>query len=442
MRILVVDDELNIRKTLRIALEADGHRVAAVAGGRDALDEVGRHAYDVVFLDLRLNDENGMDLIGPLRERAPWVKVVVLTAYASVETAVEAMRQGAADYVPKPFSPPQIRLALERVREVKGLEDRVEALESALAAADPELDLTSASAAFREAVETVRRAAPTDAVILLRGESGTGKSVLARAAHGWSPRAGRPLGVVSCPTLSAELLESALFGHARGAFTGAVRDQPGKVTVCEGGTLFLDEIGDLPPGIQSKLLRFLQDREFERVGDPVTRRADVRILAATNVDLEQAVSDGRFRPDLYYRLNVIQITLPPLRERLEDLGPLAERMLTFLGGKYHKPGLVLEPAAVEVLRSYPWPGNLRELRNVLERAAILARGDRVGSDLLPEPMRTAPPAIRLGDPVSLREVEEAHIRRVLAEVPAVQEAARILGIDQATLWRRRKTYGI
>jgi NtrC-family two-component system response regulator AlgB len=242
--------------------------------------------------------------------------------------------------------------------------------------------------------------------------------------------------------LSPDLLESELFGHVKGAFTGALRDNPGRVAACEGGTLFLDEIGDLPLSIQPKLLRFIQDREYERVGDQHTRKADVRILAATNADLEKALKEGRFRDDLYYRLNVIQIEIPPLRERPDDTELLATMMLGFFGAQNHKVFRGFSEDALRALRNYPWPGNIRELRNVIERAAILCPGDVIGAENLPESISPHRPPVQLGDRVPLSMIEEGHIRRVLATTKSLQEAADILGIDQATLWRKRKQFGI
>jgi NtrC-family two-component system response regulator AlgB len=284
--------------------------------------------------------------------------------------------------------------------------------------------------------------APTDAIVLLTGENGTGKSVLARAIHGWSKRANKPFAEISCPALSAELLESELFGHVKGAFTGAVRNHLGRIAFCEGGTLFLDEIGDLPLSVQPKLLRFIQEREYERLGDHVTRKADVRLIAATNMNIEEATRNNRFREDLFYRLNVIQIEIPPLRERPNDIADLARRLLTFFGRSHHCAHQRFSDEALQMLRRYSWPGNVRELRNVIERASILCKSESVGIEYLPEKLLTTEDCPKPGDLVSLDKVEEMHIRRVLASAKSLQEAADILGVDQATLWRRRKRYGI
>ncbi|HEV7517765.1 MAG TPA: sigma-54 dependent transcriptional regulator [Thermoanaerobaculia bacterium] len=444
--VLLVDDEPNIRRTMTIHLEGRGHRVRAAASAGEAAAVAGERSFDVAFVDLRLGTESGLDLLPRLLAAAPGLKVVVITAYASVETAVEAMRRGAADYLAKPFTPAQIDLTLEKVTALARLERRVQALEGDLAQADPEADLESASPAMQTALRLAHQAAPGDARVLLRGESGTGKGVVARAIHLWSPRRDRPFVTVSCPALPAELLESELFGHVRGAFTGAGRDNPGRVAVAEGGTLLLDEIGDLPLPLQPKLLRFIQDREYERVGDPTPRRADVRILAATNQDLERAVAAGTFREDLLYRLNVLTLEIPPLRERPEDLLPLARRFLAFFGRGYGKPGLSLAPGAERAILAHPWPGNVRELRNAVERATMLASGQEIGPELLMvRALATPAPesrGIELGDPLPVAAIEEEHIRRVLGRTESLKEAAEILGIDQATLWRRRKQYGM
>jgi len=438
LRILVVDDEPAIRRTLAMCLEADGHRVSGVGNPADARDAARRLACDLAFVDLRLGTTNGMDLIPALLADSPWLKVVVITAYATIDSAVEAMRRGAYDYLPKPFTPAQVTAVARQVAHLRALELRIETLQGDGGRGDA--DLASASPPMQRAVDLARQVAPSAASVLLRGESGTGKGVIARAIHGWSPRAARAFAVVSCPSLSAELLESELFGHVKGAFTGAQRDHPGRVALAEGGTLFLDEVGDLPGALQAKLLRFLQDRAYERVGDTVTREADVRVVAATNVDLEAAVRAGRFREDLLYRLNVITIDLPPLRQRTEDIVALALRLLATLKGG--KPVVAFTPAAETALRAYPWPGNVRELRNVVERATILCNGTMIGVEHLPTGFAPAEARPEAGDLVTLDAVEEQHIRRVLARTTSIDEATRVLGIDAATLWRRRRKYGL
>jgi NtrC-family two-component system response regulator AlgB len=295
---------------------------------------------------------------------------------------------------------------------------------------------------MQRAIETARKAAPSEAIVLILGESGVGKSVFARAIHHWSLRSSRPLSVVSCPALPPDLLESELFGHAKGAFTGAVRDYPGRIAACEGGTLFLDEIADIAASVQAKLLRFIQDKEYERLGESASRRADVRIVAATNADLEQLVAEGRFREDLYYRLNVISLTVPPLRERREDIPAMARDFLAYFGKTNHKRIAGFTEEALQALLDHAWPGNVRELRNAVERAVILSAGESIGANDLFENIPHPPSSVSLGDLLPLTVIEEQHIRRVLAKTSSLQEAADVLGIDQTTLWRRRKTYGI
>ncbi|CEF48996.1 unnamed protein product [uncultured bacterium] len=437
MRILIVDDEKNIRRTMTLALESMDHAVTCAANSAKALAELRAASFDVVLLDLRLSQENGLDVLEEILRIAPQAAVVMVTAYASIETAVEAMRRGAFDYLPKPCTPDQVRLVLANIEKTKKLERRVAELESRLGAEGPESDLTSNAPAMQKLLEIAFKTAESEATILLLGESGTGKSVLARAMHQRSGRRGGAFVTVSCPSLSRELLESDLFGHVKGAFTGAHADTQGKVAVADGGTLFLDEIGELPLEIQAKLLRLLQEKEYERVGETKPRRANVRVISATNRDLSQAVAAGKFREDLFYRLNVISLRLPALRERIADLEKIALSHLAFLAAHAGKNVRGFSPEAIEAMRQYTWPGNIRELRNVIERAMILCSGEWIAVEDLSDTIQAAS-EIRLGGKQTVEEIEAEHIRRVVANTRTLEEAATILGIDPATLYRKRK----
>jgi two-component system, NtrC family, response regulator AlgB len=443
MRSLIIDDEENIRRTTAVVLEAMGHETAGVENRAGALKCLEADRFDLAFLDLKLDGESGLDLLPEMLKINPQLEVVVFTAYASIETAVEAMRRGAADYIPKPFTPEQIRRVLSRVLEARRLRGRVADLESRLSADAPATELASAEPAMQKVFDLAAKAAATPATILLLGESGTGKTVLAWAIHANSQQKDNAFVTVNCPSLSRELLESELFGHVKGAFTGAAADTVGKVALADGGTLFLDEIGELPREIQPKLLRLLQEREYERVGEAKTRRADVRVIAATNRNLETAVQEGRFREDLYYRLNVISVLMPPLRERLADLPNIAGSYLRFFACQCGKPIKGFSREAEQALRGYSWPGNLRELRNVIERAVILAGSDEVELPDLPEKLSQPAPRLgardlQVGARASLEELENEHIARVIQQAATMEEAAHILGIDPATLYRRRK----
>ncbi|HUY32684.1 MAG TPA: sigma-54 dependent transcriptional regulator [Pirellulales bacterium] len=441
MRVLVIDDEKNIRATLAVCLEAAGCQVTAVATGEAALAAMSQRSFDLAFLDMRLGHESGIDLLPGLLAECPNLAVVMITAYATVASAVEALRRGAADYLQKPYTPEQIRHVVAKVAERRAAEWRLAGLGQELRDAVPEIDLDSRSARMQSALETVARAAVSEAAVLLRGENGTGKGVLARFLHAQSPRRDRNLVVVHCPTLSEELLTSELFGHAQGAFTGAVRDQGGRVESAEGGTLFLDEVAEIAPGLQAKLLRFLQEKQFERVGESRTRRADARIVAATNRDLEADVAAGRFRQDLLYRLNVVEVEVPSLRERPEDIMPMARRFLAFFARAAGRSTQELSPAAEKLLVDYPWPGNVRELRNTMERTAILWSAQVVEPAAFPERMlANAGVGPRLGGDATLAEVEREHLLRVVARTATLEDAARILGIDASTLYRKRRQY--
>jgi NtrC-family two-component system response regulator AlgB len=442
-RVLVIDDEKNIRATLTVCLEACGCTVATASSTETALAAVARESFDLAFLDLRLGSENGMALIPRLLAARPALAIVVITAYATIDTAVEAIKLGAVEYLAKPFTPAQIRHVTDQVLGRRRAEARASQLEAQLADELPGADIATRSPIMARALEVITRAAESDAPILLRGENGTGKGVLARLAHASSKRASAPFVVVNCPTLSGELLASELFGHAHGAFTGAVRDQPGRVEAAEGGTLFLDEIGEIEPPLQAKLLRFLQDKEFERVGETKLRRADVRVIAATNRDLDADVAAGRFREDLLFRLNVIEVSVPALRDRPDDIATLARGFLAFFARAANRPMPELAPETEAALLAYSWPGNVRELRNAMERAVILVPARRLGVDALPERIAAhAQVAPRLGGDFSVEQIEREHIERVISRAPTLEDAAKILGIDASTLYRKRKRYDV
>jgi len=442
LSVLVVDDETNIRKTISLCLEIEGCRVRAVSNFADAVSEIKQGVFDVAFLDLRLGTQNGLELIPYLQFHSPRAKIVIITAYASIDSAIDAMRKGANDYLPKPFTPAQIKMIIAKISEIGDMQRQIDFLKSSLTASVPEIDLSTKNAAMQKILAVTQEAAASSASILLKGESGSGKTILAKAIHDWSPRAGKPFLSVSCPSLPVELLESELFGHAKGSFTGALKDFPGRISLAQEGTLFLDEIGDLPLAIQPKLLRFIQEKKYERIGENITRNADVRLIAASNLDLGKAVGEGRFGEDLYYRLNVVEIEMPPLRERKEDIEAIASNMLQFFGRSNHRAYKGFNAEAMDALKKYSWPGNLRELRNTIERVAIFCKTETVGRECLPEKICESAESPRLGDAVNLDKIEEVHIRRILAAASSIQEAAETLGIDTATLWRKRKKYDI
>jgi NtrC-family two-component system response regulator AlgB len=447
MRLLIIDDEANIRKTTAVALEGMGHETAAAENSAAALKQLENAHFDVAFLDLKLNTESGLELLPKLLKSSPHLDVVVFTAYASIENAVEAIRTGAVDYIPKPFTPEQIRQVLAKIVRRRKLEGRLADLESRLSTDSPTIDLSTAEPVVQKVYDVALKAAGTPATVMILGESGTGKTVLARTIHENSPQKENMFVTVSCPSLSRELLESELFGHIKGAYTGAVAETWGKVSLADGGTLFLDEIGDLPLEIQPKLLRLLQEREYERVGESKTRKANVRVVAASNRNLEQAVKEGRFREDLFYRLNVISLRVPSLRERKADVSKIALNYLHFFSRQCGKKLEGFSPAAEQAMQQYSWPGNLRELRNVVERAVILTGESRVELDDLPENMSNPSHAANgstapVGGPLSLEELENQHLRQVIAQTSTMEEAAQILGIDPATLYRKRKKLGL
>ncbi len=443
MNALIVDDEPTIRRTLRIALESMGHHVADAKDGAQTLELVGRQPFDVAFLDMRLGRERGIDLLPAMLRVAPGLSVIIFTGYATIENAIEAMRQGAFDYILKPTTPDQLRAVLAKVANCRQLRGQADALEDQLQSVVPEADLRTENQTMRQELNVAFRAADSNATILIRGESGTGKAVLARAIHARSPQAHGPFVTVHCASLSVESLESELFGHVRGAFAGAIEDTSGKVHSANGGILFLDEVGGLPMALQTKVLRLLEEKRYERVGETTSRMANVRVLAATSRNLEADVAVGKFDQDLFYRLYVITVKAMPLRHRKEDILPLARHLLAFFARESGKPIPSFTAETEAAISEFSWPGNIRELRNTIERAAIIARGPTIDLEELPSylTMQTSK-GIEVGAHVTVDQLVTEHIRRLLATTNTVQEAAEILGIDPSTVWRRRKRFGL
>jgi NtrC-family two-component system response regulator AlgB len=440
-KLLIVDDEKNIRLSLVRFFESLGHQASDAESGARASAMLAETQFDLVLTDFRMAETNGLELLKEVKRVHPDTLVILMTAYATVENAVAAMKAGAYDYLTKPFTLEQIQVIVERAIQLQGLRAENRAMRAAM---DEMPLLDSKGPAMVRLLETARQAAASDATILLSGESGTGKNVIARQIHRWSGRKTRPFVVVNCTTLSEELLESELFGHVRGAFTGAIKDKPGRLEAADGGTVFLDEIADLSGQLQTKFLRFVQEQSFERVGGDRTIRVDTRIIAASNRDLEAEVAARHFRDDLYYRLNVITLRVPPLRERREDILSLAEWMLKSASIRNNRAQMSLSPGAAATIAKHKWPGNVRELRNALERAAVLTRGDVIQPEDLPDSLfREASDALSgIPKSASLEDVEREHISRVLTESSTLDEAAATLGINATTLWRKRKRFGI
>jgi DNA-binding NtrC family response regulator len=436
IRLLIVDDDEQLRETLARRFRRQGMSVTEADNGEEALLKASQTRHDVALLDLHLPGMSGVDLLGKLKESQPELEALMLTAHSSIETAIEAMKKGAYDYLTKPFHLPDLEVHVQKAFEKVQLSRRERQWVQHLEFESPRYQLVGVSPAVARVRQLIEKVAPADATVLIRGASGTGKELVARALHFNSPRRDRPLVTVNCAALQETLLESELFGHEKGAFTGATQAKPGLVEVAEGGTLFIDEIGEMAPGLQTKLLRVLEDGHFRRVGSVQEGRANVRVVAATNRPLEEAMKAGRFRDDLYYRLNVVVIELPPLRERREDIAPIVEHLLTT---RQVGPARArLDPAALEALVRYDWPGNVRELANVLERAQILAEENVITLDDLPEAIvESRPgPGDAGADPRHLRAVERRHVEEILRQEKGNKvRAAKALGVSRRALYR-------
>jgi DNA-binding NtrC family response regulator len=453
-RILVVDDEEVVREVLTRLLTEAGYDVASVPTAEEGLEELERGPAALLILDLMLPGMGGLEMLRTVRERVPEQMVLVITAFGTVETAVQAMKDGAFDYLTKPFRNEEVLITVRNALSQRDLLSENRALRRALSGAERRGEIVGKSRPILELHRLIDQIAPTRSTVLIQGESGTGKELVARAIHHRSPRASRPFVVVNCGNVPPDLLESNLFGHRKGAFTGAVASKKGLFDVADGGSIFFDEIGTIHPEVQAKLLRVIQEREFLPLGAVESTRVEVRIIAATNVDLKELVDQGKFREDLYYRLNVIVLNLPPLRDRREDIPILAAHFLQRFARENGVPPVPLGMDAVQTLLAHPWPGNVRELENVLERAVVLGEGRTIGADLLPEEIRSgadgARPDVRqildegeLSYMDTVARFERELIEETLRRANGVQRrAARILGIRPTTLNEKIKRLGV
>ena len=445
--VLVVEDEEKLRRVIELQLQTSGYEVMKAGTAEEGLKFA--EQAQLILTDLRLPGMDGLELLAALRRQNSQTPVIVMTAFGTVEIAVEAMKSGAADFLPKPFSLDHMMTVIEKALDVRALRDENRRLKEALDQRYQFDNIIGRSGSMREIFQTVERVAPTRATVLLCGESGVGKDMIARAIHHHSPRCDRPFVKINCTALPENLMESELFGYERGAFTGANTAKPGKFEQADTGTVFLDEIGDVPASVQVKLLRVLQEREFERLGSNKTRHIDVRVLAATNVDLRAALEQGTFREDLYYRLNVMPLNIPPLRERKEDIPFLAEHFVRKLAPEIGSRARAIDESAIERLLTYHWPGNVRELENVIERSLVMSTGETLGAaDIRLDTAPRARPAPTAGDGflpegMSLEDYEQSLIREALKRANGNKsQAARLLGLTRNALRYRLSQMGL
>ena len=439
-RILIVDDETIVRESLGSWFREEGYSVDVAASAREALEKLSQQAWDIFLLDIRMPGMNGLELQRKIREAHPDSTIIIMTAYASVETAVEAMKQGAYDYIVKPFDPDDLEHLVRNAIERKQLVSENIQLRSKIDEMNLFHEVVGHSDAMRRVLEQVAMVSASDTTALIRGESGTGKELIARAIHANSPRRYLPIVVVNCGSLSEGVLESELFGHEKGAFTGAHYRRKGKFEMADGGTLFLDEIGDINLKTQVDLLRVLEERKITRVGGNVEIPVNFRLIAATNKDLEAMTAEGKFREDLYYRVNVFSIAIPPLRERREDIGPLVEHFVKRFTQSMNKPIRRLAPETMELMRAFDWPGNVRELQNAIERAVLVCKTKEIQPEDLP--LQVSDSKGKATNGKSLSDVERQHVKKVLEETGwNVFQAARLLEIDRVTLYNKIKKYG-
>lgn len=446
--ILVVDDEATHRQMLELVLTREGYDITLAADGLGAVAAVEKQFYDLILMDIRMSGLGGIEALHQVRTLSPGIPVIMMTAYASVSTAVETLKSGAYDYLTKPLDIEELKILVAKALHHRQLEQENRYLKEQLDQQFSFAHIIGRSRPMQELFETLALVAPSEATVLITGESGTGKELIANAIHQNSPRREQPLVKVNCAALPETLLESELFGHVKGAFTGAVARRPGRFQLADRGSIFLDEIAEMAPTTQAKILRVLQEREFEPLGDTRTLQVDTRVITATNQDLDEAIRQGRFREDLYYRLNVVKLRVPPLRERKDDLPLLADHFLKHYADKNRRLLKGFNPRAMDLLMRYNWPGNVRELENVVERSVIMARGEVITVEEFPGVIREAGPApagegIDLSPGKSLREMEKQMILRTLTETGDNRtHAAAILGISRRTLQLKLKEYGI
>lgn len=439
-KILIVDDELSVRQSLEDWFAEDGFQVETAEDGNEALEKMNLGPYDIYVLDLKMPGMDGITLQERIKEIDKDATIIILTAYASVETAVRALKLGAFDYVTKPVDPDDLSNLVRNALKQKDLEEENVRLKEKMSELHLAAPIIGESQKMQRVFETIATVAETDSTVVILGESGTGKELIARAIHGQSKRRFHPIVAVNCGSIPETLLESELFGHEKGAFTGAQYRRKGKIELADGGTLFLDEIGDIGPKMQIDLLRVLETKRFTRLGGNQEIASDFRLVCATHQNLEKLVEEGEFREDLYYRINVFSVHLPPLRERREDILPLAEHFIEKYARAMGKPGKEIAPEAQELLTHYRWPGNVRELENAIERAMVIGKSGVIES-------RDLPLRVEEGgeepEEKSLAAMEKDHIERVLREMDGnVTQSARVLGIDRATLYNKLKKYGI
>jgi DNA-binding NtrC family response regulator len=440
-RIVIVDDDPIVRDSLGQWFDSEGYQVETIASGREALRRIEGERWDLALLDIRMPGMDGMELQNRLREIDPALPVIIMTGYASVETAVQALKNGAYDYITKPFDPDELVHLVTKALEHRAVKREVVRLRESLQEVFPKCDLIGQGPSMKHVTDLIETVAGTDATVLVTGESGTGKEIVARALHALSPRRYMPMVVIHCGALTETLLESELFGHERGAFTGAQYRKKGKFEVADGGTVFLDEIADISLRVQTDLLRVLQEKEIVRVGGTQPVPVDFRCVAATNKRLEDLVKEGTFRPDLYYRLNVFAIDLPPLRERREDIPLLGAHFIQKCASAMNRPAPRISAPALDLLLDYGWPGNVRELENAIERALLISREPELQPSDFPFQLRVASTGVETGR--TLDEVEKLHIRKVIEETAGnLSRAARVLDIDRTTLYNKLKRYGL